>query len=194
MKLFVGKKKSEPRTDLDHLTPEGELPYGWYHANRDFADKISNEYHYFFEEWIKARKIDVRKEYAALKSLIIYTEDIIRICAAKGECFAFWASVCVSDPKGLAKQKERLQYMEENMQQLIKEEEERRYLETVVLPALQKRLLEIIKETPGIVQSSIYKLFDADMKNHIQLLLYNLDRDDIIKREKCGRSYKLYLK
>lgn len=185
MKLF-GRKKSEPHVDLEHLTPKGELPDGWYHANHDFTETISEEYRYFFEEWQKAQKEGAKKEYIALKSLVIFMEDIKQLCATKGECFAFWASISVAVPEDIAKKKERLQYMGDNMTKLIQEEEERHHLET--------RLLETIKSTPGISESNVYKLFDDDMKNLIQQLLYKMARDDLITRKKSGLSYKLYLK
>lgn len=190
----IVQKLIQPDDDLEHLTPDGELPWGWHTANREFTEKVLNKLRLLSDEHLKSKKAGVKQEYAALKIYLQYELDVIKLCEAKGECFAAWASWCVANQEEIDRNKARLLYLEENMEKLIKEEEERRYIETVVLPSLQKRLVEIIKESPGIIQSSIYKLFDADMKNHIQLLLYNMDRDDLIMREKSGRSYKLFLR
>ena len=49
------KKKKEPNHDmLNHLDENGELPWGWIYANKDFLNKIENEYSYFLNSWCNA--------------------------------------------------------------------------------------------------------------------------------------------
>ena len=98
--------------DITHLTADGELPWGWIAANRDFIKGIEAELNYFSEAAYKSKKDGVKAEYAALKSLVTYREDVQRLCAQKGECFAEWATISVANPVSLSQEKERLQYLE----------------------------------------------------------------------------------
>ena len=114
--LFGKKKRTNSfGEDLDHLTPEGELPWGWAYANKDFVDKIESEYHAFADAWFASKKADPLKQYAALKSLILYMEDVKKLCDSKGECFAEWASYLVADPQILEQHKKELKRIEESI-------------------------------------------------------------------------------
>lgn len=185
---LFGKKKQTNYMDedLNHLTPEGELPWGWFAANKKFTQRVESEYHRFSDEYAESKKQSPLSEYAALKSLVLYMEDVKRICASKGECFVEWASVLVANPVVLDSCKERLQYLEENMDDLLKHEQ--------MIKRLKTDLLHIITEEPGVIQSELYKRFDASMKNHISNELYMMETHGAIIREKSGRSYKLYVK
>lgn len=104
---FLKKKKAEPATKknsfgepLDKLV-DGELPWGWITAHKDFTDGIEKEFAYFWNAWINARK-DPINERNALKSLLQYMDDVQRMCDQKGECFGFWCAEYL-----IGKQKER---------------------------------------------------------------------------------------
>ena len=121
---LFGKKKQTNYMgeDLNRLTPEGELPWGWYSANRQFTQQIDSEFRYFSDAYIESRKNGALAEYGALKSLVTYMEDVKKLCDSKGECFVEWASVMVANPDDLASNKDRLKYLEENMDKLLKNE------------------------------------------------------------------------
>jgi len=70
--------KPEP---LDRLTSDGELPYGWIYANRDFVEKTEKAYSIFLDLWIEEKKKGVMNEYSSLKTLVTYMEDTKKICA-----------------------------------------------------------------------------------------------------------------
>lgn len=181
------KKKTTPIVGgdkLDKLTPEGELPWGWHHANREFTQKIDNEYRYFSEAAYAAKKEGVRAEYAALKSLVLYMEDVRKLCDSKGECFSAWASLVVANPITYQQEKERLQYMEANMADLLKREK--------ILNRLRIDILQIIEDNPGILQTEVYKRFPSDLKNDVSNELYQLGAHEEISREKHGRTYRLH--
>lgn len=125
--LFVSfsKKKQKPSANrkkaakqnasgerMDRLTSKGDLPYGWAYANRDFTEKIEKEYNQFTDAYYKSKKNGMLKEYAALKSLIIYMEDVRELCKRKGECFEYWASCIVARPQDIAEYKARLTVLE----------------------------------------------------------------------------------
>lgn len=111
-----GKRKASKSNSLgermDRLTRKGDLPYGWTHANRAFTEKIRKESDFFFDAYWTSKRKGVLQEYAALKSLIKYIEDVTKLCKRKGECFAYWASCMVANPKQLAEYKERLKRLE----------------------------------------------------------------------------------
>lgn len=171
--------------DLTRLTKDGELPYGWYGANAAFTERLENEYRHLLQKWIDAKDKGALKEYAALKSLYMYMKDAQVLCKSKGECFEFWSTFTVADPADMDQHKERLQYLEENMDSLLKKEK--------TLATLQDDLQRILKEEPGIIQADLYKRFAPELKNDISNMLYTMNAKGLIRREKNGRSYSLYM-
>ena len=79
-----------PSADLDHLTKDGELPWGWHTHTKEFTTKINHEYSYFLNLWLEARGKSPQEHYAALKSFVQYLVDAEKLCDSKGECFSFW--------------------------------------------------------------------------------------------------------
>lgn len=112
---FLGKQKKPTENSigerLDRLTPEGDLPYGWYTANKEFIKQIETEYKHFLATWLESRKKPDLEQYAALKSLILYMKDAKALCKSKGECFEYWLEAQFSD-EYIAKQTERLKQLE----------------------------------------------------------------------------------
>ena len=91
------------------------MPFGWAYANKDFVDKIECEYHAFADAWFSSKGADPLKRYAALKSLVLYMEDVKKLCDSKGECFVKWASELVADPKLIEQRKKELKRIEESI-------------------------------------------------------------------------------
>ena len=83
-------ESTKPNVDMDHLTEEGELPFGWVYRNRDFVDRINAEYTYFLNTWLESRSKSPYEQRNALKSFVIYLDDVENLCRSKGECFEFW--------------------------------------------------------------------------------------------------------
>lgn len=100
--------------DLTHLTSEGELPFGWHYHNKLFIEKINNEYTYFLNMWLDSKKQEPKKQYEALKSFILYIEDVEKLCKSKGECFEFWFNEILTSPGYLEKRKEELANLTSN--------------------------------------------------------------------------------
>lgn len=98
--------------DLTHLTSEGELPWGWHSQNKDFIEKTNNEYSFFLNNWLNSRNDEPKKQYAALKSFIVYLEDIEKLCTKKGECFEFWFYEILTTPDYIQKRKEELKELQ----------------------------------------------------------------------------------
>lgn len=185
--LFGKKKRTNSAgEDLNHLTPKGELPYGWRYANKNFTQQLEEEYRAFSNAFTQSKKNGVLAEYASLKSIVIFMEDTAKLCASKGECFVKWASELVADQETLSFYKERLKYLEDNIDDILKKEK--------IVNSLKKDLKILIEEEPGVLQSDLYKHFDADLKNEISNQLYQMAGQGIIIREKSGRTYKLYKK
>ena len=122
MGLFNFKKKNgfkaikamvTPDDDLEHLTKEGDLPWGWHTHTKEFTDKIKNEFTFFLNNWIEARKKSPKEHYAALKSFVMYLEDLERLCKSKGECFEFWFYEILASADYIDKRKKELKHLEE---------------------------------------------------------------------------------
>ena len=108
---FMKKKSPAPQQAApgDRLTPDGELPFGWVTKNKDFCDRISDEYSYFLNTWLNTRKKSAKEQYQALKSFILYLEDLERLCGSKGECFEFWFREILTSENYIAMRKEELE-------------------------------------------------------------------------------------
>lgn len=108
--LFKKNKKDE---NLNKLDENGELPCGWYYNNKEFTDKISNEYSYFLHQWIDSR--NTRNEYGTLKSLILYIEKAKKLCESIDECHAKWFTDCITDDNYINKRKAELSELEKKL-------------------------------------------------------------------------------
>ena len=65
--LKVLENVAKPDDDLERLTEDGELPWGWHSHNKDFTGKINGEYSYFLDKWLDARKKSPKELYSALR-------------------------------------------------------------------------------------------------------------------------------
>lgn len=182
--LQKGKLKSKKENDLSHLTEDGQLPYGWIYAHIDFVNEMENTYGILVDTFLAEKKNGVLAEYKSLKALVAFMEDAKKICTAKGECFERWSKILVSRPDDLEQRKERLDYLETHLDELIKHEKG--------LEIVRNQLKQIVKKEPGIKQENIYKRFGPEWKNDISNELYIMGHNGEIRREKSGRTYALY--
>lgn len=197
MGLFGFLKK---KVDLTKLDKDGDLPWGWHTANKEFTEKIEAQYQLLDDDWRKALHHNVYMEREALIQLIQFMESIKDFCDSKDECFSFWASILVANPEILDGRKMRLDYIERNAEKIEAEiaerEEERRKkeLEETLTPIVKEKIKLLLTDSPGFLQKDIYDMFtDDDEASVSSLALYQLRRDGLIVREKAGRTFKLYL-
>lgn len=114
-----GEKPSpKPVTDMEHLTADGELPWGWVTHNNEFTGKIGSEFTYFLNSWLDARKKSPKELHSALKSLIMYLEDAEKLCKSKGECFESWFYHNLITPDYIDKRKAELEKLSANLDKL----------------------------------------------------------------------------
>lgn len=91
MWFFSSKKKQkEEVAPIPERLENGELPWGWVTRNKEFCDRINGEYTQFLNAWLQARSKSQNEQYSALKSFVVYLEDVEKLCKSKGECFDFW--------------------------------------------------------------------------------------------------------
>ena len=208
MGLFNFKKKkdamkalialSTPDKDLNHLTKEGELPWGWHTHTKEFTSKINNEYSVFLKLYTESGSKAPQLQYQALKSLVLYLEDVEKLCKSKGECFEFWFYGTIAPENYIQKLKEELRYLVTNMDKLAKEYELNAWKEK----EKQKKIVEmksdvilLLKENDGILQSDFWKLFDDELcRMAASDIVYGLIKEGKIERIKSGRSYILHYK
>lgn len=177
---------------IDHLDEDGELPFGWTAHHSEFTGNLQGEFSHFLNDWVSSQN-DVKKEYATLKSLIQYMKDVQALCDSKGECFSFWCSEYLIGKEFLEKRKTELQYIENNMDELLEKEKFDKAFKENLLPHLREDLLKIIEDNPGILQTDVYKMFEPEAKDHLSSELYFMAKENLIHREKQGRSYALSL-
>ena len=107
------KKKQKQEPEQEHLI-NGELPFGWVTRNKNFVDKLQKEYTYFMDCWLEA-KVGTKEKYGALKSFIMYLEDVEKLCKAKGECFEFWFYEILASSDYIEKRKKELEELQEKL-------------------------------------------------------------------------------
>ena len=205
---FMKKKKEQeikeapkdemPIKDVDEkLTEEGELPWGWLYRNKEFTDKINEEYTYFLNKWVNSRQASPKEHHDALKSFVLFMEDSEKLCNQKGECFAFWYGQILTTPKYRMDRRKELELLEENFDaemgkyQQLQEEIKYKQMRT---PQLRPEVISKLQENPGMLQSEFWKLFNEKDKTIVSDIIYDLVKSKKIEKEKFGRSYKLFYK
>lgn len=194
MEIF--QKIYAPSKDQKHLTSDRKLPTGWYYHNKDFINKVQDEYNSFLNNWIDNRYKSPKERYASLKSLILYIQDLRKLCKRKGECYEYWLSekFCSFSDADYNRWLQELKYIEEHYDELNDEYKKKVNIEEVIIPKLKKELPKLIKKSPGILQTEVYKMYPADYKEHVSYALYKMAHEGLITREKTGRTYSLRIK
>ena len=193
MEIFKDLMKDDK--DQEHLRPDGELPKGWWHNHRDFTEQVDKDYGYYLDDWIAHRYKSPSEQIDSLQSLIYYIQHIRKVCKEKGECYDYWLNhkFCSFDDDMYNQWVDELTYLKEHYDELDAEYRKKIHIEEVIIPQLQKELPKVIKATPGILQTEVYKLYPSDYKDHVSYELYKMARDGIITREKSGRTYSLFM-
>lgn len=181
---------------LDKLV-DGDLPWGWIYQNKDFIDKISNEYSYFLHIWVNSRNDSPKQLYAALKSFVLYIEDVEELCKSKGECFEFWFYKILCSKDYIATRKQELYVLEANLD-AEQANYEKKQMEAKELKRksenMKPKVIELLKINDGILQSDFWKLFDDADREAVSDIVYSLLKEGKLDRTKSGRSFILHLK
>lgn len=188
--LKVMQEINKPDEDQNHLTKEGELPWGWLTLNKEFTEQIKAEYTYFLNEWIANKNEKPRRRLETLESLVSYLNDVQKICNSKSECHAYWFKSVIASPEYIEERTAELNDLQSNFAEIEtaykKHEKE--------LAGLEEKVAETLRQNQGILQSDFVKLFDASVKNDVSELLYHWNQEGKVSRTKNGRSYSLYIK
>lgn len=194
--LFDTSKRKEPQQNtvaVEHLDENGELPFGWVYRNREFVNKIQNEYSYFLEMWLDSKNKSPIEYRNALKSFVLYLEDVQKLCKSKGECFEFWYYKILTSPDYLEKRREELNELLSNFDSLIDKyakEQNKNEIKKDLKPAV----VCLLKENDGILQSDFKWLFDEVFHDDVLNMLYEMHKSGELERIKSGRSYILHYK
>lgn len=183
-------------TDLEHLTKDGELPWGWHTHTKDFTERIGGEYSIFWKMWLDTKSKSPEEHYPALKSFVLFLEDAGKLCESKGECYEFWFYEILATKDFIAKRKSELKELTSNFDVLQKEYEikvwEREELQRKTIE-MKDDVILLLKENDGILQSDFWKLFDDEIcRAAAQDIVYALRREGKIERTKSGRSFVLH--
>jgi hypothetical protein len=200
LKLFKKKKKTPKKgtynlridfgkpddstVDMNHLDKDGELPWGWYTHNKAFTDRINNEYSHFLNMWIYSKQQAPKKQYEALKSFVLYLEDVEKLCKSKGECFEFWFYNILTSKDYIKQRKDELKHLTANLDEL-----QEIYEKT---PQIKPTIELLIKENDGILQSELKKMFDDVYQEAVSDALHELYKEGKFEKIKSGRSYTLH--
>lgn len=187
---FLQKKQPPKANDLKHLTPNGELPWGWHTHTKDFTEKINREFSYYLNAWVETRNKSPEEQCLALRSFIQYLEETEKLCKSKGECFEFWFYQILISKGYIAQRKKELNDLAENPDKSQADFSRRNNL----LIGLDDRIKKTLKENPGIFQSDFIKMFDPLVQDDVREKLYFMEKSKKLQRTKSGRSYILHYK
>lgn len=187
---ILKKKQTSKVNDLNHLTPDGELPFGWYMHTKVFTEKVKREYSHFLNAWIESRSKSPKEQYQALKSFVLFLEDAEQLCKSKGECFEFWFYDILITKDYIAKRKDELNDLVANLDELQANFNKK----NILLLGLEDRIKITLKEHPGILQSDFIKMFDPLVQDDVREKLYFMEKSKKLERTKSGRSYILHYK
>lgn len=180
---------AQPDKDQDHLTEEGELPWGWRTVHKPFVDKISGEYKIYLDLWLESRNKSPFEQHAALKQFVQFMNDTRKLCESKGECHLEWFKDCATDDYIKARSDE-LAKLEANL-----ENSQAQYaLRKSMIRSLDNEIMNKLRENDGILQSEFVKMFDPVVQKDVSEKLYYMSNEKKLIRTKSGRSYKLHLK
>ena len=197
---FLKKKASPIKSDNSTKAESGWSSldaYAAYHRPND--DKL-------YELSIAAANAkSIDEEIACLKAFISFYYQYKNECISKGESyFKYFSDMHMHchnsrnpDFDFVTPREERLEYILQNYDGLIKEEQEKiaaeaKKQELLKATDLEQSIKEIISANPGILQSELYRKYDPVLKDSISELLYFAAKDGRIRREKSGRSYQLF--
>lgn len=187
MGLFSRKKTATQKPTK--LEPNGELPWGWRTANKQFVDKISGEYKIYLDLWLESRSKSPIEQHAALKQFVQFMNDARKLCESKGECYLEWFKDCADDAYIKARSDE-LAKLEANL-----ESAQGKYvLRKSMIRSLDSEIVQKLRENDGILQSEFVKMFDPVVQKDVSEKLYYMAKENKLTRTKAGRSYTLCLK
>jgi hypothetical protein len=170
--------------DLRHLTPDGELPFGWLVYYQDFTGekgrKIADKWKAVRNAVLTQDKLDAYRDYFA--TIASVGEE----CKEAGECHYKW--FCENFLESVSYNEEVKDYrrLKADAPSLIKHEN--------LLSTLEYDVMAKLRECNGIIQSEFLKTFDPLIKDEVSAFLRESARTGKIERTKSGRSYILKIK
>lgn len=143
-------------------------------------------------------KQTVDHEIELLTLLIDEYNEIQQKCYERGKEYidyfnATWVNIRTNAPDGpgyIGRYIKRLEYLKSNYVTLKAQEEIRNQF----LPNLEQNILLFVERNQPILQTNIYKAFDASVKEDIKEILYLLAKSGKLKREKQGNTYLVSIK
>lgn len=121
MGLFGKKKRTpitRPRTNsvgenLNHLTPEGDLPFGWMAYNKEIIQQMESELSVFRKAVNDAK--EPLDEYAALKSFLLFLKDGKAHYTRINECAGKYFEIYICDSVEAKDKRKRFKALEQKL-------------------------------------------------------------------------------
>lgn len=183
-KLFNFRRKDTQAQRMDRLTEDGELPGGWVYQNREYLKPLEETNNVLLQQVLDKRHDAPQRLLSALKLYADFLRVTQKQCELKGECFRFWYNEIMTS-NGNPAFVEQYEYYRDNIDALEKEYARKKQI--------QKEILEIVRANPSILQTTVYKSFDADERGIVSNEIYQFAAHGIITRTKSGRTYSLTL-
>ena len=140
--------------------------------------------------WLESMDKSPKELYGSLKSFVMYLDDVEKLCKAKGECFDLWFREHLTGKGYVEKRKKELEELTANFDELQANYNRR----CSQLSDIDSRIVNVLIDNPGILQSVFVKMFDPLVQNDVREKLYFMEKSGKLERTKSGRSYTLHYK
>ena len=193
MGLFgFGKKKPATKTkntnsfgeDMDHLTKDGELPWGWVAYQNDFIKTQEDRINKAYEPIYAARNTSDKLSH--FKNYFNEVNSVGEYCKGKGETYYKWFTYHIIESTWYGEQVNKYKQLKADAPKLIEQEKWFEQLEAKI----EKKL----PDCDGKLQSEFVKTFEHNEQDYVRFYLSRAEKDGRIQRTKSGRSYILNLK
>ena len=178
--------------DLEHLTPEGNLPFGW-HQSAPEIEEMDEKLGSLIDVYVNLHKsggsVDAKIE--IIHGILAYLAEYKAYCYGKNECYIKYFSDSYEHCHNSRNPDFTMQSQYEGFLQELLDNYDALKLRETLIKTLPDDLMNYLKANNGILQKDVYKAFDKVVKNDIQNLLYQWSKDGCIKREKEGSTYKI---
>ena len=178
--------------DLEHLTPEGNLPFGWHHSApeiEEMDEKLGSLIDVYANLQNNGGSVDAKIE--IIGSIITYLDEYRTYCYGKNECYIKYFSDQYEHCHNTRNPDFTFKSQYEGFLQELLDNYDALKLRETLIKTLPDDLMNFLKSNYGILQKDVYKAFDKVVKNDIQNLLYQWSKEGCIKREKEGSTYKI---
>lgn len=168
---------AKPDADQEHLTSEGELPWGWLSRNvplcQPYEDKI-------IQAAVDLKNFKGMDRIPQLEKIIKLYNKYKNFCYGKNECYIKYFSDSWEHCHN--SRCDDFEYITPYVEELNR------------LKGLDVKAWNLLADNDGISRPDYLRMFDESTKDDVLYLLEVWEKEEKVEKEKKGRSYVLHIR